>query len=134
MHLAVRFRSSSPFEHAGKTADLGMGGAFIETSYLPEIGTEVQLLLNSPTAWDALELPGRVAWHRKTPSSGFGVRFSELGPVSASALFELLQSVGFLDGPTRETDARAAAPETADAGVADAKAAASSPSTDDPER
>lgn len=104
VHLPVKFRLGSTsehgvLEHSGKTVDLGMGGAFIESATVPEVGASVELLLSSPTAWEVLEIPGRVAWHRARSSSGhgFGMRFEELSPTVASALFELLQSVGFLD-------------------------------------
>lgn len=82
----------------GRVSDLGMGGAFVSSDgALPEIGARVIVVLSLPTAWDPLELPAEVRWHREgvLDDAGFGVRFYGLSPAQAGALYELVSRTGF---------------------------------------
>jgi len=97
--LTVRFRVGVALTHRGRTSDLSMAGAFVQTNRPPLAGTKVVLVLESPTAWDPLEIPCDVRWvdeaGRRGPR-GFGVRFTELSQAQAGALHELLLRTGFL--------------------------------------
>jgi Tfp pilus assembly protein PilZ len=109
--LRVSFRrdaSGSALEKAGRIADLGMGGAFVESERPPPVGTEIVLTLQAPTAWDPLELPAEVRWiHDGQGESerdagaegglgaGFGLSFRALSKTQAAALYELITSTGF---------------------------------------
>lgn len=100
LSLRLRFRAGSALEHAGRTSDLGLGGAFIETSSPPLPGSHVTILLTAPTAWDPLELDCEVRWAsdgRDGRTQGFGVRFEDLTKTQAAALHELLHSLGYLE-------------------------------------
>jgi Tfp pilus assembly protein PilZ len=98
--MRLRFRTGEALEHDGSTVDLGMGGAFVHTRNLPNVGEPVVVLLASPTAWDELELAGRVRWVHDGQAGkerGFGVKFDPIDPTLAKALYELLQANAFID-------------------------------------
>lgn len=107
IELRVCFRRDEPgaaLEKAGRIADLGMGGAFVQSDRPPPVGAGIVVTLQSPTAWDPLELPAEVRWvsedgRTELPSGaigrGFGVKFRALSPSQAAALYELLSSSGF---------------------------------------
>jgi len=100
--LSVKFRVGVALTRQGRTFDLSMAGAFIETQSPPIAGAEVVLLLESPTAWDPLEIPCDVRWVDERGVSGprgFGVRFSALSAAQGTALHELLLRTGFLEEP-----------------------------------
>jgi uncharacterized protein (TIGR02266 family) len=97
--LRVRYRKDgSALEHDGTTSDIGVGGAFIEASRPPPIGTTLELLVTAPTAWDPLAIRGVVRWIAEPGEvgpAGFGVEFGELPGPEAAALFELLSATGY---------------------------------------
>ncbi|MDQ3037821.1 MAG: PilZ domain-containing protein [Myxococcota bacterium] len=113
IELRVCFRRDEPgsaLEKAGRIADLGMGGAFVQSERPPAIGTPIVLTLQAPTAWDPLELPAEVRWTSDDDAAGamtragaipagfgrgFGLKFRALAPTQAAALYELLSSAGF---------------------------------------
>lgn len=111
IELRVCFRRDEPgsaLEKAGRIADLGMGGAFVQSERPPAIGTAIVLTLQAPTAWDPLELPAEVRWVHEGDDDeaadgaappglgrGFGLKFRALAPTQAAALYELLSSAGF---------------------------------------
>lgn len=102
IELRVHYRRDEPdaaLEKVGRIADLGMGGAFVQSERPPAIGTAIVLTLQAPTAWDPLELPAQVRWISDDSASalgrGFGLEFRGLAPSQASALYELLASAGF---------------------------------------
>lgn len=104
--LRVRFRRDEPgaaLEQAGRTADVGLGGAFVETHRPLAVGTGVVLILNAPTAWNPLEIRGEVRWVSDGSGprpTGFGVRFVELDRTHAAALYDLLHAVAFAEPST----------------------------------
>ncbi len=96
--LRARYRRDEPgsaFEKPGRVSDLGMGGAFVEASDPPAVGTRVWLTFGAPTAWDPLELPAEVRWVKTGKPAGFGVRFRSLTPAQATALTELVRNNPF---------------------------------------
>lgn len=101
IELRVHFRRDEPgsaLEKAGRIADLGMGGAFVQTERPPPVGTPIVLTLQAATAWDPLELPAEVRWTHDEPiglGRGFGIKFRALAPAQASALYELLAQTGY---------------------------------------
>ena len=100
LEMRLRFRTGAALEHDGTTVDLGLGGAFVRTRHLPNVGEDVVVVLPTPTAWDPLELAGRVRWVHDGQAGrerGFGVKFGELDGTRAAALHELLQANAFVD-------------------------------------
>ncbi len=61
----------------GTTHDVGGGGAWVESSAAPAVGTRVSIVLGPMAAGgETFRLDGRVAWLRRdTRAHGFGVRF-----------------------------------------------------------
>ncbi|UJR82483.1 PilZ domain-containing protein [Sandaracinus amylolyticus] len=111
IELRVCFRRDEPgaaLEKAGRIADLGMGGAFVQADRPPPIGASIVVTLQSPTAWDPLELPAEVRWVSDDGLAGlgrgFGVKFGDLAPTQAAALYELLSSAGFEEAPATKTE------------------------------
>ncbi|MEM9067726.1 MAG: PilZ domain-containing protein [Myxococcota bacterium] len=101
--LRVRFRAGEALEHDGTTVDISLGGAFIETRSLPDVGQDIVLHLDSPTAWDTLEIACRVRWVSDGSDGrghGFGVKFEGLSGSQSTALYELLQATEFSGGST----------------------------------
>lgn len=60
---------------SSRVADLSRGGAFISSSFLPEVGARVELELVLRPGDDPVTLQSRVAWVSKTDRKGFGVDF-----------------------------------------------------------
>ena len=72
----------------GVTRDLGIGGAFIESSEQLAFGTIVIVVGRLPQTSVDLRLQGVVRW--STPD-GFGVQFSALGPRETHAILSILK-------------------------------------------
>lgn len=97
MSLRVLFRrpdDALTFERVGVTADLGLGGASIETSGPPpEPGSALLLRFVEPSARETVELPANVRWVRSSTGasdSDFGVHFDALSQDKQSALHALI--------------------------------------------
>lgn len=57
IELRVHFRRDEPgsaLQKAGRIADLGMGGAFVESERPPPVGTSIVVTLQAPTAWKSV--------------------------------------------------------------------------------
>lgn len=96
----VRDDPSAVLEQEGYTSDMGLGGAFVETDRPPQVGAWIRLKLTSPTAWDPLVLRAQVRWvnePRGGRAGGFGAKFDTLARSQATALYELLQAIGFAE-------------------------------------
>ena len=96
----VRDEPGAVLEQEGFTSDLGLGGVFVETDRPPDVGAWIRLKVASPTAWDPLVLRAQVRWvdgPRDGQRSGFGAKFDTLRRAQATALYELLQAVGFAE-------------------------------------
>lgn len=76
--------------------DLGFGGACIE---LPEGAARGDLLMVSfvsPSLWDPLTIPARVAWIDQAGNPArAGLTFEHRDPSAVYALFELMSTSGF---------------------------------------
>jgi len=113
IELRVHFRRDEPgavLEKVGRIADLGVGGAFVESERPPPVGTAIVLTVAAPSAWDPLELPGEVRWVSEGPRDGvhpapgglgrgFGLAFRALDPAHSSALRALLAVTGYAGEP-----------------------------------
>jgi len=78
--------------------NLGLAGACLELGEALVPGSDLTLEVRTPTLWDPLELPGRVAWARwnaSTEVARVGVHFEHHHPASLFSLFELLGSQDF---------------------------------------
>lgn len=78
---------------AGRTVDLGMGGARVDfpapdPAMLPE--TAVELVLTAPMRWDPLRVRGKVAW--RGGGGVYGFRFEHVSPSGLLALWEVLEA------------------------------------------
>jgi Tfp pilus assembly protein PilZ len=96
--LACRW-SQGALEHTSRVRDLSRGGAFIVSTFFPEIGSRVRvgLELAAPEAerhgLDPLRLEGVVTWIRaEGRNSGFGVSFKARDRRVAEQLFRVVRS------------------------------------------
>jgi hypothetical protein len=80
-HQGARFQ--------GRTLDLGLGGAFIETLLGPDFGAHVCITLRLPAVDGELRLPAVVRWRKP---GGIGVHFLELGAVETYAVTSLVEA------------------------------------------
>jgi hypothetical protein len=72
--LPVRFRTTlHPAWIAAETRNIGVGGAFIASSELQDVGSALTLELRLPTSEQTFALPAVVRWAR--PGEGMGVQF-----------------------------------------------------------
>jgi Tfp pilus assembly protein PilZ len=97
--LEVRYQQDgATLVHQGRTSDLGLGGAFVESSTSPPIGTRLVVSVVTPTAWERLAIEAEVRWvHDGSDGepAGFGVRFGTLSGPIATALYELINHSAF---------------------------------------
>lgn len=72
--LPVRFRTAlHPAWITAETRDIGIGGAFIVTPQLQEVGTSLTVELTLPTSEQVFTLPAIVRWAK--PEQGMGIQF-----------------------------------------------------------
>lgn len=94
MRVVVKWRpktASTGTEVDATTKNLGVGGAFLPTPVPLPVGTEVIVLLSSPTSWDPLELPAVVRWITETgDDTGMGVQFTSMSDKDVVRLNDLL--------------------------------------------
>jgi uncharacterized protein (TIGR02266 family) len=96
MHVVVRWRpaSAAPGSEVDTTTrNLGVGGAFLPTPVPLPAGTEVAILLSSPTSWDPIEIPGVVRWVTEPGTDqepGMGVQFLQMSAEDVVRLNDLL--------------------------------------------
>lgn len=57
------------------TRNIGVGGAYIELADPMDVGTQMIVSIDVPTAGDPIEVKAEVRW---TDAEGMGVKFSEL--------------------------------------------------------
>ncbi len=74
----------------GTTLDLGVGGAFIETSLEPDFEARVDITLQLPAVVGEVRLPAVVRWRKP---GGIGVHFLELGAVDTYAVTSLVEAI-----------------------------------------
>jgi Tfp pilus assembly protein PilZ len=83
-----------------RVIDLGLGGARVEAPDAIEVGTNIELIIETPHLWDPLTLSGAVAWARPLAESDgagaqIGVRFDHETGGSVRTLTELLEAEAF---------------------------------------
>ena len=83
---------------AGRTENIGLGGAFVLVESPPPVGTKLVVYLAAATAWDALEITAEVRWVRIDPPVGMGIRFVDLTQSQIVALHDLLVLTGYGEG------------------------------------
>jgi hypothetical protein len=81
-------------EHEGTyfdafAANVGLGGALVETSTVLPYGAALVLHLPLPHSAEVLRLRGVVRWNSQ---SGFGIQFLELGAKETHAISELVKN------------------------------------------
>ncbi|HEX2254958.1 MAG TPA: TIGR02266 family protein, partial [Thermoanaerobaculia bacterium] len=77
------------------SANLSLGGMFIQTDERPPLGTELSIEFRLEDGFELIRGTGRVAWVRDEPAgpelpAGIGVRFLELTPGSRELIFRLV--------------------------------------------
>jgi hypothetical protein len=74
--------------------NLGIGGACIAALAVIEVNASVRLHIEAPQLWEALIIPGSVAWSLPRAQGGvrLGIRFE---PDSAATLTVLTELVGY---------------------------------------
>jgi uncharacterized protein (TIGR02266 family) len=99
--LEIRYKrdsDGSTLVHRGRTSDLGLGGAFVESESSPPVGTKLLVSVVTPTAWDPMTIEAEVRWLNDGSNgepAGFGVRFGTLSGHQATALYELINHSAF---------------------------------------
>ncbi len=77
--------NGQPF--AAVLVDLGLGGAKLESAYVPRFGVEISICLRLPGATRQSRLPATVRW---TSARAFGVQFGLLGAHDTKGIVELM--------------------------------------------
>ena len=99
----VRLRGVLWYPRAGwqrevDVADLGLGGACVRLMDALATGEKVTLSLVTPTLWDPVAIPGRVAWvgpaTRLEPGRA-GIAFEPKEAAAVYALFELMGTLKY---------------------------------------
>ena len=88
--IAVSCERRSEQPVAGSVRDIGIGGAFVESSEPLAFGTELVLVAQLTDRGAVLRLPAIVRWVRP---DGFGVQFGLLGARETHALAQLSNRV-----------------------------------------
>lgn len=86
---------------AAVTSNIGVGGAFILTEQPPELGTELHIEIDVPTADDLIKVTAEVRWTSDGEETGMGVKFLNL---DVEALLKLSEYFASLTGAEAETD------------------------------
>ena len=79
-----------------KTRDIGIGGAFIETSERPDFDEGFQVILK-PTEGKSISVTaekvwcGNISFNAKETYSGIGIRFVQLSPADRQLISELVE-------------------------------------------
>lgn len=88
--------SVAGFRHEGHAVDLGLGGARLELTETLTVGDRVTLALTTPTLWDPVEIPARVAWQqREGEKVTVGVAFDSPTDETLLLLFDVLAALDF---------------------------------------
>jgi uncharacterized protein (TIGR02266 family) len=77
-----------------KTVNISLGGLFLDSAHVMEIGTVVQLRFQLPTQPEPVEVAGDVRWvvKKEGANSGIGIRFQGLRARDVWALNQFFQS------------------------------------------
>ena len=93
VHARVDYGTPHNF-YAAETANIGVGGLFIATENLLQVGRAIALNLDLPES-GTLSLKGEVAWRRPSPSgegpAGLGIKFVELQEEMRDAIEQFLE-------------------------------------------
>jgi hypothetical protein len=74
--LPVRFRTTlHPAWIAAETRNIGVGGAYIATHEIQDVGTPLTVELSLPTSDRVFSLPSIVRWSSPARPSGMGIQF-----------------------------------------------------------
>jgi hypothetical protein len=96
-HARARVDQACSIERSGTEAisamlrDIGVGGAFVESSQAFPFGTELSLVVTLPGEATPLRLSGTVRWAH---GDGFGVQFGLLGARETFAITQLAKKAG----------------------------------------
>ena len=72
--MPVRYKTTlHPAWIAAETRDIGVGGAFIATAEVQDVGTGLTIELTLPTSEQVFSLPAIVRWSK--PGEGMGIQF-----------------------------------------------------------
>ena len=93
----VRIETKALVDYTGTNAmldhkirDISIGGLRIETEFLEEIGTEVDLYISLPEINESIEIKGIVAWVKTTPQKNMGIKFLNLSDKNKAVLEQYL--------------------------------------------
>ena len=74
--MPVRFRTTlHPGWIPAETRNIGVGGAYIATSEIQEVGTPLTVELTLPSSDRVFSLPSIVRWSSAAPPAGMGIQF-----------------------------------------------------------
>jgi hypothetical protein len=96
----VLWHPRAGWQREAEVANLGLGGACVRLMETLIVGDKVTLSLVTPTLWDPLGVPGRIAWvgpaTRLEPGRA-GVAFEPTDAAAVFALFEMLGALQYED-------------------------------------
>jgi hypothetical protein len=74
--LPIRFKTTlHPAWITAETRNIGVGGAYVATSEVQEVGTPLTVELTLPTSDRVFTLPSIVRWSSAAAPSGMGIQF-----------------------------------------------------------
>jgi hypothetical protein len=74
--LAVRFRTTlHPTWITAETRNIGVGGAYVATAEIQDVGTPLTVELTLPTTDRVFLLPAIVRWSSSAAPAGMGIQF-----------------------------------------------------------
>ena len=81
-------------KHTSRTVNISLGGMFLDSAALLDIGTTVQLRFALPTQPEPVEVAGDVRWviKREGAHNGIGIRFQGLRARDVWALNQFFQT------------------------------------------
>lgn len=85
------------------TIDLGVGGLFLKTDQILDVGEKVYLEFNLPETQDLVEAEAEVRWIRMKggKDDGMGVKFTALSQDDFSKIATYLDALGMLPGKSQ---------------------------------
>ena len=90
IRLGVEVQTGDGATESGTTVNLGVGGMFVATSRIYDVGAPLKFRISGVLPEGLLEVTGQVAW--RLPGTGIGIRFDELPEIAKESLTNLVKA------------------------------------------